>query len=175
MKKIFLTFSVLCLFLIGCSKNDSKKDVEIIFKLITMVEDETTESYAKDLSESTGDDYYAYNDEYYALKTSEKEREKFLKKCESTGLHDPLLKDMNSSYPDVFLKMEYNGKDTVSVFVNNKLYQEADFGVVLVAQLAPSIYVDTIQAYNLVPYEERECTVEIVDSKTDEVIYSSDE
>ena len=80
----------------------------------------------------------------------------------------------DEQYKGAFISMEYDDLfQNVIFYADKEAYKSIGlfsfFGPVLVS----STLGDIIQAYNLVPVEERNVTVQIIDNQTGEVLYDS--
>lgn len=152
------------------------KDVEIVMGMMNLDGETTIETYVAGLNESNEEEYYVYDESHYAIVIKESERQETLNKITSKDAELELISSLNKNYPNVFKKMLYDSdKQEVLIYVDDALYQEADFGVVLTSIITGLAYAEAVQAYNLVPIEKRNTVVLIIDEATEKTIYSSDE
>ena len=80
----------------------------------------------------------------------------------------------DEQYNSSFIKMDYDELfQNVTFYADKDNYESAGLTVVIGPVLISNIYSDIIQGYNLIPLEERKCTVKVVDNETNEVIYDS--
>lgn len=145
------------------------KEVEIIHSY--MDTSMTIAEYVDDLNKENKDkNYYVYDDGHYAEKIKESVRQEILNDLEPKEF----LLQMNGEYPNVFTNMTFdNNTKDVSIYVNNDLYQEADFGVGFYALIIGALYSDEYQAYELILPNDRTGNVYIIDEATNEVLYST--
>ena len=149
-----------------------EKTVEIVFTMISFDESESIDDYVSSLNESNGNnDFYVYDNEHYAYKATETERQDFLTMVNNGELSNQFVQSMETDYPDVFKKTEYlSDTKQFKVYVDKELYFNADFGIDIVANITGSMYAEMIQAYNLIPISERVIDVSIIDISTNESI-----
>lgn len=149
-----------------------EQTVEIVFTMISFDESESIDDYVSSLNESNGNnDFYVYDNEHYAYKASETERQDFLTMVNNGELSNQFVQSMETDYPDVFKKTEYlSDTKQFKVYVDKELYFNADFGIDIVANITGSMYTEMIQAYNLIPISERVIDVSIIDISTNESI-----
>lgn len=149
-----------------------EQTVEIVFTMISFDESESIDDYVSSLNESNGNnDFYVYDNEHYAYKATETERQDFLTMVNNGELSNQFVQSMETDYPDVFKKTEYlSDTKEFKVYVDKELYFNADFGIDIVANITGSMYAEMIQAYNLIPISERVIDVSIIDISTNESI-----
>lgn len=153
------------------------KDVDIVIGMISMDSEMTIEQYVENLKADEPEvDFSVYDSNHYSMKIKESERVELLNNLLSDDGENEFFGQLYEQYPGVYLKTELNDKCTEIIFhVDKAKYDECDFGVAFTPIFMSGIYCEYVQAYSLVPVEERDCIVKIINDETNEVIYSSEE
>ena len=130
-----------------------------------------TKTYVENLQkENPEGKYQYYNEDFYIQTITEKERTEMLDKLNDVN---ELSATMFESYPDVFISAEVSDDlSQITYKVNGDAYRNSMAGFVVL--LGGAITLDQIQAYNLLPLEDRQVTILIID-ETGAVIYDSSE
>lgn len=157
----------------------SEKDyeVEIIQLMITTDENMTIEKFVESLNQSENTiKYYVYDDTHYSHTIKESQRKEYI-----TTLIDN--KEVENAFSELFTAQEYNGAflsmeydnnfSDVKFYVDRTKYDSLGMFINIIPVMTSALVSDTVQAYNLVPIEERGCTVKIIDNETKEVVYDS--
>ena len=152
------------------------KDVDIVIGMISMDSEMTIEQYVENLKADEPDTVFlVYDSNHYSMKINESERVELLNRLLSDDGKNEFFSQLYEQYPGVYLKIELNGKYTEIIFRVDKVkYDECDFGVAFTPIFMSGIYCEYVQAYSLVPVEERDCIVKIINDETNELIYSSE-
>lgn len=164
------------------SSNDISKNDEEVCVVLTMFstnESETIEDYVNELNEENNTDSYAvYDETHYSITMSESERKAVLEEYASGSLIDDSFNEIFSDeqYNSAFIKMDYDDLfQNITFYADRDNYDDAGISVVFGPVLIGSLYSDIIQAYSLIPVDERTCIIKILDNETNEVLYDSSE
>jgi uncharacterized protein YceK len=154
------------------------KDVDIILSMYTF-DDTDINTYVEQLKADNPDDTYeVYDDSHYKITIKDSERKKSLEDFENKATIDKTFQDIFSDdqYGGAFLKMDYDDLfKNVTFYADKSAYDSAGISVVFGPLVISGMFSDSVQAYNLIPPEERSCTVKIVDNETGAVLYDSSE
>lgn len=154
------------------------KDVDIILSMIS-VGDTDIDTYVEEQKANDPDGIYAvYDDSHYAYTIKESKRKELVENFKNEDYINDAFKDIFSDeqYNGAFLSMDYDDMfRNVTFYVDRDAYNNAGIAAALGPVFVSGIFADSAQAYNLIPPEERSCTVKIVDNDTKEVIYDSSE
>lgn len=153
------------------------KDVDIILSAYDFNNvgiEQYVEDYKKDNPDAVVE---VYDDDHYKLTIKESKRQSTLEEILSKENINATFQEIFSDEQYASLKsVDYNDDFSEFTFYANKEEYEAGnpfipFGVSIICKVLS----DSIQAYNLVPPEDRDFNVLIVDQDTDEVIYDLSE
>ncbi len=154
------------------------KDVDIILSMIS-VGDTDIDTYVEEQKNNDPDGIYAvYDDFHYTYTIKESKRKELVENFKNEDYINDAFKDIFSDeqYNGAFLSMDYDDMfRNVTFYVDKNAYDNAGIAAALGPVFVSGVFADSAQAYNLVPPEERSCTVKIVDNDTKEVIYDSSE
>lgn len=147
------------------------EQVEIVMTMVSFDDTETIDNYVSNLNKDSDVKYYKYDDTHYAYKVDKSEQIRMANEIISEKGKKDAIAEMNSSYPGVFKDIEYknNGGD-VTIKVDRALFEEQGFAMYFYVPIVGSVYGDTLQAYNLIPINQRQYNVEIIDYLTFEKI-----
>lgn len=153
---------------------DSNEDqnVDIILSMYSFDDSETIEDYISHIDNECS----VYDDSHYTITVKESERQDAIKQFNSSEYIEETFKDIFSDeqYNSAFIKMDYSDLfREVTFYVDREKYDGAGIAVALGPVIISGMYSDVVQAYNLIPPEERSCTVKIIDNDTNEIIYDS--
>ncbi len=155
------------------------KDVDIVLSMYLFDDSITIEEYVNNLKEENPDKIYSVYDETHYIQTiKESVRKELLKEFNSEEYIDRAFKDIFSDeqYNGAYLTMEYDAYfQNITLYVDKVAYDNAGPFVTLGPLLISGAFSDIIQAYNLIPIEEREFKLLIIDESNKEVIYDSSE
>lgn len=155
---------------------DDEKTVDIVLRMVNM-NNETPEEYVASLSESNPDGKYSvYNDEYYSMTITEKERKEALKGLADKAEIDKVFNKFFTmeEYNGTFVKMDYDDKfQHFTFYVDRQKYEDNKFFCNMGIGLLLVSVSDSAQAYNLVEPEDRISEFQMIDNETNEVIYDS--
>lgn len=152
-------------------------DVEIILTMISYDNSVTIEQYVEEQNTNNPDrNYYVYDDTHYAFIIKESERQEYINSLIDDDMIDEAFKEcfQSEACNGAFLTMDYN--DSFSEFkfyVDKEKYNGIGLFAPLIPVMTSAAVSDTIQAYKLVPLDERSCTVIVIDNDTQEVLYDS--
>jgi hypothetical protein len=149
----------------------TSKQVEIVMTMVSFDDSETIDEYVAKLNNESDVNYYKYDDTHYAYKVDKSEQIRMANEIVSENGRKTAIDEMNSSYPGVFKDIEYknNGGD-VTIKVDRALFEEQGFAMYFYVPIVAMVYGDTLQAYKLIPVNEREYNVEVIDYLTFEKI-----
>lgn len=157
----------------------SEKDyeVEIIQTMISLNANISIEEYIESLTLSNNErNYTVYDDTHYSYTIMESERIEYLKNLIDNKELETAFNEIFTAeeYNGAFLSMDYNNNFTeVNFYIDKQKYDSIGKFANVVPILTSSLVSDTVQAYNLIPIEERGCTVKIIDNETKEIVYDS--
>lgn len=153
------------------------KDVDIILSAYDF-NNVGIEQYVEDYKKNNPDAVVeVYDDDHYKLTIKESKRQATLDEILSKENLNATFQEIFSDEQYASLKsVDYNDDFSEFTFYANKEEYEVDnpfipFGVAIIC----GVLSDSIQAYNLVPPEDRDFNVLIVDQDTDKVIYDLSE
>lgn len=157
----------------------SEKDyeVEIIQTMISLNTNIGIEEYIESLKQSNNErNYTVYDDTHYSYTIMESERIEYLKNLIDNKELETAFNEIFTAeeYKGAFLSMDYNNNFTeVNFYIDKQKYDSIGKFSNVMPILTSSLVSDTVQAYNLIPIEERGCIVKIIDNETKEVVYDS--
>ncbi len=156
---------------------ENNSEVSIILTMVSFDDTETINDYVLNLNEeNNSNSYEVYDETHYTVTITESERQEVLKQYKSGELIEESFSEIFSDeqYNSAFIKMDYDELfQNITFYADKEKYDAAGIAVVFGPVLSSSIYSDLIQAYNLIPIDERTCTVKILDNQTNEIIYDS--
>ena len=154
-----------------------EKKVTIIMSMFSFDENETIDEYVQKLNiENNTDSYSVYDNNHYSFMISESERRELLEQYNSGAFIENSFNDIftDEQYNSAFVKMDYDEMfQNITFFANKENYDNGGIAVIFGPTVISAIYSDIIQAYSLVPIDERKCTVKVVNNETNEIIYDS--
>ena len=152
------------------------KDVEIILTAWILGE-ETIEEYVESLRTQNPDGIFeVYDENHYSTVIKESERKEMLKTITDEESISAAFQDLFNAEETngAYLSFEYDAKmENITFYVDKVKYDELGLFNFLVPYLTGAALSDSVQAYNLVPVEERKCKLMIIDNETKEIIYDS--
>lgn len=156
---------------------EDDEEVSVILSMISFDDSETIEDYVVKMNEENGSDSFAvYDENHYSLTIKESERQEVLRQYNSGEFIEESFNEIFSDeqYNSAFTKMDYDELfQNVTFYADKEKYDSAGLAVFFGPVFISYAYSDIIQAYSLIPVDERACTVKIVDDETNEVIYDS--
>ena len=152
------------------------KNIEVILSMYSF--DETTiEEYVAGLQEKNPDEVYSiYDESHYIHKIKESERKEIIKEFKSEEYIETAFQEIfaDEQYGGAFISMEYDELfQNITFYVDKVAYDSAGIAVIFGPIVIGGLYSDIVQAYNLIPVEERKVTVLIIDKQTGDLIYDS--
>lgn len=152
-------------------------EVDIIIGMLSFDDEITIEQYVEELKVDNPQGVYSvYDNTHYCETIGESERLSNLTYLLSEEGKNEIFIQLEQQYPGVYLKIEPNEQCTeIKFYADLEKYNESDFFVSLTPIFLSAFYSEFVHAYSLVPIEERYCIVKIIDNKTNEVIYNSEE
>lgn len=202
-RKLFILSVIVSTILFGCGKtktvefsNSSEKlndenieniveeyestvdyEVSVILTMYSFDESETIDEYVIKMNkENNSNSFSVYDENHYLFNITESERKEVLVQYNSGEFIEESFNEIftDEQYNSSFIKMDYDELfQNVTFYADKGNYESAGLSVVIGPVLISNIYSDIIQGYNLIPLEERKCTVKVVDNETNEVIYDS--
>lgn len=202
-KRLFSILVLICLLITACSSKNTKvdlsdtgksnvekeqetevnqvlfdKEVDIILYRLSY-DNSSIEDYVAELQKEEPNEIYSvYDDNHYIQTIMESERRDIVEEMRNDEYIAGLFKDVFSGeqYGGAFSSMEYDELlQNITFYADKDAYQaagmSASYGTVIVAMM----YSDTVQAYNLIPVDERIYSVVIIDEDTGEILYDSNE
>lgn len=152
------------------------KDVDIVLSMYA-VDDTTIDEYIAGLQEENPNVIYSVYDENHYIQTiKESERQKMIEELKSEEYIETTFKEIFSDeqYCGAFVSMEYDDLfQNITFYADKNAYDSAGIAVVFGPIFVGGLFGDIVQAYNLIPIEERTVTILILDNETGEVIYDS--
>jgi len=150
-------------------------NVDIIFTWANVNDEETINEYVNGLNSQGDAVYKVYDEEHYMITIKESQRLEDLSYLLTENCKDEMFSQLNEQYPGVYNNIEVNEKFTEIIFnADIEKYNDSDFGAALTPIFISFFYMDYIQAYSLIPVDERHYDIKIIDSKTNEIIYSTE-
>lgn len=204
MKKNLIAFLLLCCLLVaGCSSKTTKidltdntgntvdtekdeasnqvlfdKDVDIVLYRMSF-DNSSIEDYVAKLQEENPDKVYSvYDDNHYVVTIKESERRALVEEMKDDEYISEMFKDVftDEQYGGAFISMEYDELfQNITFYADKDAYQAAGISASFGSTLVAMMYSDFVQAYNLIPLEERIYNVVIIDEATGEILYDSGE
>lgn len=155
----------------------SDEDVDIVLSVYSFDDAVTINDYIEDLQKSNPDEVYSvYDDSHYIHTLKESERKEMVEEFKHEEYINNTFQEIFSDeqYGGAFVSMEYDEMfRNIKFYADKTAYDSAGIVAVLGPVFIGSIYGDIVQAYNLVPVDERSVTIQIIDDSTGEVIYDS--
>jgi len=152
------------------------KDVDIVLFRMDF-DNSPIEEYVGKLQEENPDEVYSvYDDDHYIQTIKESERRELVVQMKEDEYIAGLFKDVFSTeqYGGAFLSIEYDDLlQNITLYADKDAYQSAGMSASYGAIIVAMMYSDTVQAYNLIPVEERIYNVFIIDENTGEILYDS--
>ena len=177
LKRRFVTLlSVLiAVLLCACGQTRPADDGTVdIYLPVQDTEGVGAQAYVQALQEENPDMRYTYyNDGYYIQTVTESERQAMVDYL--TGSENPFAAVIAASeqYGDVFIDAEVSGDGAAVVFtVDRDAYMLDSVGAAYYAWYLGSAYGERLQAYELVPLDERGVSVSCVDENGDVLMQS---
>lgn len=156
---------------------EDESAVSIILTMYSFNDTETIDDYVLNLNKENGSDSFSvYDDNHYSLTISESERQEVLKQYNSGEFIKESFKEIFSDeqYNSAFIKMDYDELfQNVTFYADKEKYNNAGLAIVFGPTIISYIYSDIVQAYSLIPVNERTCVIKIIDNETNDVIYDS--
>lgn len=152
------------------------KDVDIILSMYSFDDTDINDFVEQQKISDPDGNYAVYDDSHYTYTIKESKRKELVENFKNEDYIDDAFKEVftDEQYNNAFLSMDYDDMfRNVTFYVDKNAYDNAGIAVVLGPLFISGFFSDSAQAYNLVPPEERSCTVKIVDNDTKEIIYDS--
>lgn len=152
-------------------------NVEIILTMFSNDNSVTIEQYVEEQNAYNPDrNYYVYDDTHYAFVMKDSERKDYLENLIDAGTLDEAFKEcfQSEACNGAFLTMDYNDDFSEFIFyVDKEKYDGIGVFAPIMPVMTSAFVSDAIQAYKLVPLDERSCTVIVIDNDTQEILYDS--
>ena len=152
------------------------KDVEVVLSMYSF-DDTTVEDYIAKLQQENPDQVYAvYDDSHYTQTIKESERKAILEAVSGEEYVTEAFQDIFSDeqYGGAFVSMEYDDLfQHITFYADKTAYESAGFAAIFGPILIGGMFGDFVQAYSLVPVEERFVVIQIIDNQTGDVLYDS--
>lgn len=150
----------------------SDDDPVEIYHAVLDFEGVGAEAYLTKLREENPEKQYRYfNEEYFIETITEGERKAILEQIKNADAY--FTEAFVADYPGMFIKAEVDRNlDALTLHFNRKIYEENPFTGFAIL-ISGSIYMNSLDAYNLVPPEDREIRIVCVD-ENGEILMDSD-
>lgn len=140
----------------------SDDDPVNIYRSIIDFNDISADDYLENLRQENPDNQYQYyNEQYYIQTITEGERKAVLEQL--TDVDTFFSEAFAADYPGMFIKAELNtDMNELTLHLNSSVYESSlatDFAILIFS----TVYLDSLQAYNLVSPEERDGRLICVD------------
>lgn len=147
------------------TKEQSGKEVEVIFTALIFDNSQTIEDYVAKLNQDDPDlNAKVYDEDHYSVMMLDSERKEIVNEMYETGI-DEAFKEFvtNEQYKGAFTKYEFDKKmENITFTADSAKYSDLgfeSFGVIM----STGLIADICQAINLTPVEERKCEIKIID------------
>ena len=148
-------------------------EVDIVLSMLAM-DGKTIDEYVQDLQKENPDNKYSvYDDTHYTLTIYESSRLEALSQLTAKEEIDNSFKEIfaDEQFAGTFIRMDYDESfQNFKFYVDKEKYKENAFICNLGVGLVCTMISDTVQAYNLIPIENRITEIQYIDNETGEII-----